>query len=209
MLNLSDGVKKRDKLSHDVGGAYRVLEVDSESKTIVIQRGDVTERVSMNRVTRAPRTAPLAPSAPEHEFAATPEDLADKTSGPSWYFKSILDHRTLQDGSVEFKLDWEGHRPTWVGRPDVPEESVSRYFARLATARARERSRPVATVVECEPLPVIPRCDSGKIWFHRFEMGRIEYFIWYRGFRGTWVLRQRLERSVYDEYIASLPTLPP
>ena len=111
-LDLNDGTKKRDKLTNDVGGAYEILEVDPQTKTIVTQRGDFTERVSMNRVTRAPRDAPLAPAGPVHEHAATPEDLAAKTMGPSWYFKSILDHRTLDDGSVEFKLDLEGHRPS-------------------------------------------------------------------------------------------------
>jgi len=202
-LDLNDGAQKRDKLSHNVGGAYKILEVDPETKTIVIQRGDFTERVSMNRVTRAPRDAPLAPARTEIEHAATPEDLAAKSTGPSWYFKSILDHRTLADGSVEFKLDWEGHRPSWVGRPDVPEESISRYFARLADRRAREIHRRVSTVVEQELPRVLPRSRCTDIYDHRFRNGDPEFLVYIDFRHPFWASSKMLDPALVNSYVAS------
>ena len=70
------------------------------TNTVVIQRKNETERVSMNRVTRAPaHLQPLGPDDPE--FAATAADLAAKaTEGPSWYFKKILQHRETDDGQL-------------------------------------------------------------------------------------------------------------
>ena len=41
---------KRGKLSHGVIGAFRILKVDKDINILVIQRGDVVERVAMNRV---------------------------------------------------------------------------------------------------------------------------------------------------------------
>ena len=158
-LDITDGAKKRDKLSHGVGGAYEVLEVSPVTKTVVIQRGNVVERVSMNRVTRAPRTAKVIGPDTPHALSATPADLAEKsTEGRSYYFKSILDHRTLDDGSVEFKLDWEGYKPTWTPRRDVPEESISRYFARLANSRRNSLPGPRTNVLAQAHNPPPPVC---------------------------------------------------
>ena len=56
-LDISDGAK-RDKLAFQVSGPFRVLDVMKEGNTVVIQRGDVVERVSMNRITRAPPSDP-------------------------------------------------------------------------------------------------------------------------------------------------------
>ena len=192
-LDLNDGAKKRDKLAHNVGGAYKVLEVDKATKTVVIQRGDVAERVSMNRVTRAPTTAKIIGPSSGLDHAATPQDLAEKTQeGESWYFKDILDHRTLDDGTVEFKLDWEGYRPSWVARKDVPEESVSRYFARLNNAR--RRSQATVTVFN-------PGLFYGFLSSRFTSEGDHELLVDWKAFPPSWMSTKHLPKDAVWEYI--------
>ena len=53
-LDLHDGGMKRSKLEHEIDGPLEILEVSKATNTVVIQRKNETERVSMNRVTRAP-----------------------------------------------------------------------------------------------------------------------------------------------------------
>ena len=100
------------------------------NNTVTIQRGPVIERVTANRLTRAPSSA--VPAEPEH--ASSSADVATKnTKGTAWVFKKILDHREDDDGSLEFLLDWDGdYEPSWQPRANVPEESVSRYLAKRA-----------------------------------------------------------------------------
>ena len=83
----------------------------------------------MNRITRAPaHLKPLGLEDPE--FAATAADFAAKaTEGPSWYFKNILKHCETYYGHLEFFVEWVNDPTSWIGRPDLPEESVSRYLA--------------------------------------------------------------------------------
>jgi len=157
-LDLHDGGLKRNKLTHEVDGPFEILEVSKATNTVVIQRKDVTERVSMNRVTRAPDHVPaLGPDDPT--FAATAEDLAAKvTEGPSWYFKKILKHRETDDGELEFYVQWVNDPPSWIGRVDLPEESVSRYLAKaLRKPRRRQPQsdpRPATQLVTDEPRPM-------------------------------------------------------
>ena len=129
-LDVEEGGVKRSKLSHGVGGAFRIISIDKDTNTLVIQRGDVVERVSMNRVVRAPASAQLdeTPDA----LQATSKDIAEKvTTGQTWVMKRILDHRELDDGSLEFRIDWAGNwRPSWEPRAYIPEEAISRYLAR-------------------------------------------------------------------------------
>ena len=134
-----DGFKK-DKLSHGVAGAFRVLEVDKDTNTVVIQRGDVVERVAMNRVVRAPASAEVDESGPD--LRATAKDLEEKvTEGETWVMKKILGHRELDDGTLEFKVDWAGDwDPTWEPRAFLPEESISRYLVKLQK-RARKAAQ--------------------------------------------------------------------
>ena len=141
-LDVDDGAMKRDKLSHGVAGAFRVVKVDKETNTVVIQRGDVVERVAMNRVVRAPASAPVddAPDA----LQATTKDIEEKvTEGEKWVMKGILDHRELDDGSLEFRIDWAGKwKPTWEPRQYIPEEAISRYLTkRRKKDRAAARGR--------------------------------------------------------------------
>ena len=142
-LNVHDGLAKPGKLVHEVAGPFRVLKVDN-TNTAVIQRGDVVERVSMDRLVRAPANAVVVGEEDAHELSATAKDLAEKnTDGESYAFKSILDHRERDDGSLEFKIDWVGnYDPSWQPRANIPEEAISRYLARRRIADTRAaRSR--------------------------------------------------------------------
>ena len=135
-LNIAETHEKLPKIQHSVAGPFRVLQV--EGRTVAIQRGDIVERVSADRVVLAPRHLPV----PETDlYEATPADLADKlTSGPTWLFKELKEHRTTSDGSLEFRVRWD--RPeddTWEPRENLPEEAISRYFARYR-ARIRQRA---------------------------------------------------------------------
>ena len=126
-LDTHEGAAKRPKLTHNISGLYRVLGHDS--KTIVIQRGEVVERVSRDRVTLAPKQA--ATRAARTEDAQPKHLQAKRTSGRSYSFSKILGHRELQSGDLEFKISWDGnYRPTLEPRDCVSEEAISRYFAR-------------------------------------------------------------------------------
>lgn len=128
-LDPQDGTRKRSKLQHDVEGPYKVLEVND--RTIVIQRGDVVERVSADRTTPAP-TPPQPKIANVHD--ASPKDLLQKNiEGETWLVESILEHRKNKHNQYEFRVDWVGdYEPTWEPRSNIPEELVSRYFAHAA-----------------------------------------------------------------------------
>ena len=126
-LDTHDGTDKRPKLTHNISGPFRVLGHDSN--TILIQQGEVVERVSRDRVTLAPkqaitRAARIGDAQPKHL-------QAKRTSGRSYTFSKILGHRELQSGDLEFKISWDGnYKLTWEPRDCVPEEAISRYFAR-------------------------------------------------------------------------------
>ena len=137
-LNLNDGVKKPSKLSHTVSGPFEVKEVFDN--TISIQRGDIVERVSTDRVTPAPKGLPIRTSSTD----ATALDFARKQrSGQTWLFDKILNHRETGDNSVEFKIQWTGdYEPTWEPRDNVPEEAISRYFAKYKRKSQELRKRP-------------------------------------------------------------------
>ena len=121
-LDTHDGASKRPKLTHNISGPYSVLGHDSN--TILIQRGDVFERVSSDRVTLAPkkaatRAARLGDAQPEHL-------TAKGTRGRSYTFRKILSHRELNTSDLEFKLSWDGtYKPTWEPRDCVPDEAIS------------------------------------------------------------------------------------
>ena len=129
-LDVDDGAMKREKLLHGVAGAFRVIKIDKATNTVVIQRGDVVERVAMNRVVRAPASAPVDDT-PDNSQATT-KDIEEKvTEGDNWVMKGILDHRELDDGTLEFRIDWAGKwKPTWEPRKYIPEEAISRYLAK-------------------------------------------------------------------------------
>ena len=74
---------------------------------------------------------------------ATPKDLEEKvTEGRKWFMKKILDHRKLDDGSLQFRVDWAGDwQPTWEPRACLPEEAISRYLFKRRRREQREARR--------------------------------------------------------------------
>ena len=75
-LDIEEGGINRGKLSHGVAGAFRIVKVENSTNTVIIQRGDVVERVAMNRVVRAPCSATVDET--NAELQATSKDLEDK-----------------------------------------------------------------------------------------------------------------------------------
>ena len=124
-LDISDPAHKTPKLTHSVSGPYRVLDVSDN--TAAIQRGEVVERVTLDRLTNAPLAAE-----PELPDGASPKDfVAKRKSGPTWLMNGIMDHREKPDGTLEFRISWEGdYEPTWEPRENIPEETISRYLAK-------------------------------------------------------------------------------
>ena len=93
----------------------------------------------MNRVTRAPASAKVV----EPDYAVNPGALDTKqTDGEQWYFEKILDHREMEDGTLELKIRWtEEWEDTWEPRDLIPEEAVSRYLAKAARKAKRAAER--------------------------------------------------------------------
>ena len=77
-LDIEEVGSKQAKLSPGVVGAFRILKVDKDIKIFIIQREDFVERVAMNRVVRAPASAPIEDSSPN--LQATPKDLEEKVT---------------------------------------------------------------------------------------------------------------------------------
>ena len=150
-LDTHDGAAKRPKLQHEAEGPFKVLK--ATPRTAVIQRGEVTETVSMDRITQAPRH--LLPPPKAHE--PTPEDLQDKDfDGETWVFDCLLDHRKGHDGALEFLVKWQPPwEPDWQPRKLIPEEAVSRYFASRPDRPGRRR-RPAQT----EPRSLVTEEDE-------------------------------------------------
>lgn len=124
-----------DSLNCITEGSYKALQVSI--RTVIIHRGHLVERVTIDRVTPAP--APLNPPE-ENRYAKTPEDLAKKIpSGDAWLMDGILKHRRKRDQCFEFFLQWSGdHEPKWEPRMKIPEELISRYFAQAQDPYADE-----------------------------------------------------------------------
>lgn len=120
------------KLQHNVYGPFKGLSTDS--RTVTIQLGEFVERVSVDRVTRAPKHVRASNDTP---YAATSHDMCAKNLAErAWFFKKILSHRKTPDGTIEFWIQWDGpYDPTWEPRRNIPEESVSHYLLRLRRMR--------------------------------------------------------------------------
>ena len=72
--------------------------MEKHTKTLLKQRRDLKERVSMNHVEKTPAYAQIEKSL--SEVQANPKDLEDEvTDGRQWAMKKILDHREPDDGS--------------------------------------------------------------------------------------------------------------
>ena len=149
-MDTHDGTAKRPKLPHIISGPFRVLGHDSN--TIAIQRGEVVERISRDRVTLAPKQA-ITKAARIGD--AQPKHLqAKRNSGRSYTFSKILSHRELQNGDLEFKISWYGnYKPTWEPRDCVPEEAISCYFARYRHERNARQLCPIPEAMRCRRAP--------------------------------------------------------
>ena len=95
-MDTHEGAAKCLKITHNISGPYRVLGQDRN--TIVVQRGEVFERVSRERVTLAPkqaitRVARIGDAQPKHL-------AAKRTGGRSDTFKRKLGHLELQSGDL-------------------------------------------------------------------------------------------------------------
>jgi len=137
-IDPSDGTTKGTKLGNHALGPYRVLRNDR--RTFVIQRDSEVERINSDRVTYAP---PPENGPPPEPFAATPAHLAEKNvEGPTFVVDRIVAHRVADDGTLELDVKWYGYTErTWEPRRNVPEELVSRYFARQRRTAAKEAYR--------------------------------------------------------------------
>lgn len=117
-LETNDGVKKRDKLAHQVAGPFLILKVN-KNNTLVNQRGAVVETISSNLVTRAPSSAKTIE--PGHSTRHAELEMKNN-EGETGVFKKILSHQERDDESLYFMPAWEGHwEPTWEPREYVPE----------------------------------------------------------------------------------------
>ena len=137
-MDPEDGSGKWKKIQHDFEGPFKVLRINTH--TVVIQQGDVVERVAADRVVPAP--APKSDAPLEYPESATPRDLAEKNvEGETWLVESIDDHRRTRHGRYEFLVRWAGpYERTWEPRANIPEELVSRYFARGRRSRPQRKA---------------------------------------------------------------------
>ena len=127
-LDPRDGEKIDGKLGPIAEGPYRVLLNDK--RTFVIQRGEVVERVNSDRVTYAPPPE----NAPRRlRFEASTADILSKNiDGRTYLVERLLEHNIEDNGDMHFLVKWEDYPiPTWQPRSDIPEELISRYFAKV------------------------------------------------------------------------------
>ena len=118
-LNPTEGGKTSNELACPAVGPYRVLA--SDRRTITIDHDGVTERVSADRCVYAP-----LPTDALRASTTTPADLADKVrDGTQYTVEGLLKHRTMEDGTIEFLIEWADYdTPNWTARTQVPEELV-------------------------------------------------------------------------------------
>lgn len=72
LFDISDPIKKTDKLSHNVSGNFKILDI--MRGTALMQRGDNTGRVSLGREGWAPTNAQPV----QHESDVTPKEVVNK-----------------------------------------------------------------------------------------------------------------------------------
>ena len=156
----------RPKLAHNISGLFRVLEHDSD--TIVIQRGEVFERASRDRVTLVPkqaitRAARIGDAQPKHL-------QAKRTSGRSYTFSKILGHRELQSGDLEFKILWDATVSQHGNPATVSQRKQYRATSRDTGANVTRASSTHALVTtsmartEHAPLIAATRNNAKPTW---------------------------------------------
>ena len=100
------------------------------SVPLFIQRREVVERVNSDRVTYAP---PPENAPPILRFEASTTDILEKNiDGQTYLVDKLLEHRIHDDGNMHFLVKWIDYpEPSWQPRSDIPEELISRYFAKV------------------------------------------------------------------------------
>lgn len=130
-LDPTDGSKAKTPKLKPLGvGPYRVL--TNDSRTLVIDRDGKVERVNISRVTYAPPPPQGDLPQPYSEYRSERSDLRRKNrEGPTYVVDDVTDHREVAGEGLEFEVQWYGYPDaTWEPRANLPEELVSRYFAK-------------------------------------------------------------------------------
>jgi len=110
----------------------------NDTRTFVIQNDAVVERVNSDRVTFAP---PPRDAPPPEPHAPTEADLDKNVEGPTYVVDKVLAHRVAGTGGLEFRIKWVDYADhTWEPRRNVPQELLSRYFARARRQDARKQA---------------------------------------------------------------------
>lgn len=100
-LDISHAGKKIDKLSHNLGGPSKIFDI--KRRTVLMQRGYLTEGVSFDQCRRAPKTAQPV----QHDKDATPVDVeTKKPSWKTWVFSHLSEHCNLRSGRTKFRGHW-------------------------------------------------------------------------------------------------------
>lgn len=90
-----------DNLSLNVLVPFKTLDI--KECTSLIQRGDLTELVSLNCLGRAPSTA----QAVQHDPDVTSMEVAiKKHTGQTWVLMHLSDQRILRNCQKELKILW-------------------------------------------------------------------------------------------------------
>ena len=104
----------------------------TDERTVVVKRNQDVERINAERITYAP---PPENAPPTEAFASTSKEIDKNTERSTYVFDRILEHRITSDGTLEFLLKWYGYtEKTWEPRQNIPEELISRYFAKQRRA---------------------------------------------------------------------------
>ena len=121
------------KLLPKTEGPFRVRA--ATPTTVVVDQDGVSNRVSIDRVTRMPRGPRDTVTA-----AATTDPPAETPELPAEYVVDhLVAHRETRTG-IQYKVRWYGYTPaddTWEPAEDLPQAFIDRYWRTWASARNR------------------------------------------------------------------------
>ena len=86
----------------------------------------------------------------EYPEAPAAKDMQEKNiERETWLVESLDDHRKVARGKLEFLVRWAGpYERTWEPRANIPEELISRYFAKLRKKVDAKRKKASNLVVD-------------------------------------------------------------